>query len=133
LQHIVAETSSGFCNKFAINNHDILLQDKIMVTNYIAQIRKERGLSQEVLAERLGVSHQQISFLENGKRSLKWEVVQRLANILECHPMDITQGPAEMTMPVERELMQKFRGMSEPDRVKYISMADIFLSTPKVN
>lgn len=61
--------------------------------NYIKEIRLARELSQEDLAEKLGTRYQQISYLELGKRRLTWEWMLRLADALECHPLDLVRYP----------------------------------------
>ena len=49
----------------------------------IRQYRKEAGLTQEVLAEKLGLSAKYIQFIENGRRRPSLKVVYRIAKILE--------------------------------------------------
>jgi transcriptional regulator with XRE-family HTH domain len=47
----------------------------------IRQFRESRGLSQEVLAGRLGISRPTLSLIENGERKVTAEEVKRLADI----------------------------------------------------
>lgn len=50
----------------------------------IREARRAKGLSQNELAERVGVSRVSISHLENGQRSsIKPEILHRLAEVLE--------------------------------------------------
>ncbi|MDI1227375.1 MAG: helix-turn-helix transcriptional regulator [bacterium] len=98
------------------------MQQQIVVisrmVNFIKQIRKERGLSSEALAEKVGTSAQQINHLENGKRKLSWDWIQKLAKALECHPLEITEGPGTVKPLDEREkeFINMYRGMNEDAR-----------------
>lgn len=52
------------------------------IKNRIREVRKERGLSQKELAQKMGVSQQTIANYENGKRKkIKVETWAELANI----------------------------------------------------
>ena len=50
------------------------------VKNRIKELRLKNNLSQQALAEKVGLSNQSISFYELGKREPKIEAWQRLAN-----------------------------------------------------
>ena len=104
-----------------------------MAKNYIKEIRTERGLTLENLAELVGTSHQQISLLEKGQRRLTWDWILRIADALQCHSSDITDGPATPQTSDERDLLYKFRHMCPEDQHKYIFMAEAFmeLNAPK--
>jgi transcriptional regulator with XRE-family HTH domain len=45
-------------------------------------LRKEKGLSQEELAERSGLNRPYISGIEQGKRNVSLEVIEKLAGAL---------------------------------------------------
>lgn len=100
---------------------------------WIKEIRLDRGLTLDQLAEKVHTTHQQISLLELGKRKLTWEWISRLSSALQCHPMEITEGLNAGQNPLERELVKKFRGMSESDQAKYVYMADAFINLSKNN
>lgn len=89
------------------------------MANFIKEIRKSRGLSGEQLAEKVGTSPQQINYLENGKRKLTWAWLQKLSKALECHPLEITEGPASQPQALtakEKELISIYRGLEEGSR-----------------
>lgn len=48
----------------------------------IAFVRKERGLSQETLAELVDISTQYMSIIENDKKNMSVEVLTKIADVL---------------------------------------------------
>lgn len=57
--------------------------------NFIAQIRKEKKITQEELAERAGTSKVQISRLETGTRRLNSTWLERIAASLDVQPYEL--------------------------------------------
>lgn len=58
----------------------------------IRKRRKELGLSQEQLAEKVGVSYQQVQRYENGSSTLNVENVQRIAHALGVSAIALLEG-----------------------------------------
>ena len=56
---------------------------------FLKQWRKHRGLTQDQLAERAGLSKPFLSQLENGKRQFTHETLVVLADALRCEPADL--------------------------------------------
>jgi len=97
----------------------------IVTTGEIGELirrrRKELGLSQEQLSEKVGVSYQQIQRYENGGSMLNVENVQRIAQALTIPIASLFEMPspciaAESATPYssseERILLRSFRGLS---------------------
>lgn len=59
-----------------------------LVGKNAARLRRERGLTQEQLAERSGLSQQYISGLESGKRNPTVRTLFELAQALEKEPIE---------------------------------------------
>ena len=59
--------------------------DQIMIGNFLTKKRKEKNMTQAVLAERLGVSNKTISKWETGKCMPDYSVIEQL-----CKELDIT-------------------------------------------
>lgn len=55
----------------------------------IKQARKEAGLTQKELGDKLGITYQQIGQYENGKRKPKLETLQRIADALEIEMLSL--------------------------------------------
>lgn len=57
--------------------------------HYIREWRKYRGLSQEALAEHLGVTHGAISQVERGITGYTQPMLEGMAEAMECTPADL--------------------------------------------
>lgn len=58
---------------------------------FIKQWRKHRKLSQERLAERVGVTHGTLSKIERGLRPYNQRLLEALAQELNCSPADLRE------------------------------------------
>lgn len=83
-------------------------------------MRKERGLTLQALADRVGASNQQISHLEKERRGLTVDWLDRIAVALDCHPFDLLEpDPALMKINgispkvKEKQLVLQFRQLSD--------------------
>lgn len=89
----------------------------------IKQRRRELGLSQEQLAEQVGVSYQQVQRYENGISMLTVENVQRIAGILalpvaslfnsEPSALVADPQPEYTSAPEETALLKQFRMITD--------------------
>jgi HTH-type transcriptional regulator / antitoxin HipB len=52
---------------------------------FLARVRKDHGLTQEALAEQLGVSRRYVSEIENGKPGLYTERLFQMLRLLGVH------------------------------------------------
>jgi transcriptional regulator with XRE-family HTH domain len=84
--------------------------------------RKELGLSQEALAEKVGISYQQVQRYENGSTMLNVENMQRIAQVLdipvtrffETDQLHLIAEPATPYITSEeKNLLKWFRALSE--------------------
>lgn len=55
--------------------------ERIRIGKRIAEIRKERGLSQTELAERIGTKQNAITRLEKGKFNVGFDTLQKIAEV----------------------------------------------------
>lgn len=64
--------------------------------HFIREWRKHRGLNQEQLAERIGISRPQLSKIEKGTRKYDQAFLEIAAEVLRCEPADlIMRDPSE--------------------------------------
>ncbi len=90
----------------------VTLGDMASQRHYIRQWRKHRGLTQEQLAERIGIAPSYISKIEKGARRYDQPFLEAAAEVLRCSPADlIMRDPTdpegiwniwEQLAPVER-------------------------------
>lgn len=79
-------------------NKEILLLREQGHPVYLKEWRDHAGLSQEVVAERIGKSREQLSKIENGKHGYKEWWLVKLAAIYGCEPADlISRRPTDPT------------------------------------
>ena len=85
--------------------------------NRIRELRLQRGLTQDQLADKINCSKMQISGLERGKPKLDIEWMRRISAGLGCNPADLLNredNPWQLS-DAERELLARFRA-ADADR-----------------
>ena len=87
-----------------------------IIKNNIRQLRKKAGLTQEQLAEKIGISQVHLGRLENNARSMDLEQVEKIASALGCKPLDVlpTAWQPEEITPEEREILRMIRKTTTP-------------------
>ncbi|MBW1619376.1 helix-turn-helix domain-containing protein [Empedobacter falsenii] len=55
----------------------------------LRKVRREKNFSQDYMAEKLKITQKAYSDIENGKTTLKNDIVVKLANILDLSPDDL--------------------------------------------
>ena len=79
------------------NNHIIICErkdnmDQIKIGKFIFNCRKEKGLTQEQLAEKLGVTSKSISRWENGNTMPDYSLLKDLCNELDINVNELLSG-----------------------------------------
>jgi len=85
----------------------------ITMDNNIREIRQDRGLSQEQLAEKVHTTKATISKLEKGQIQLSMEWMKRLAQSLECH---WTEFGEDAPSKDEKAILGLYRGLSDQQK-----------------
>lgn len=57
--------------------------------HFIREWRKHRGLTQEQLAERIGITKSYLSKIESGKKRYDQPFLEAAAEVLQCEPADL--------------------------------------------
>jgi transcriptional regulator with XRE-family HTH domain len=58
-------------------------------SHFIREWRKHKGLSQDQLAERIGMNRAYLSKIESGKRRYDQPFLEAAAEVLQCEPADL--------------------------------------------
>jgi transcriptional regulator with XRE-family HTH domain len=66
----------------------------IKKSHYIREWRRHRGLTQEQLAERIGIARSYLSKIESGKRRYDQPFLEAAAEQLRCEPGDLIMRDA---------------------------------------
>ncbi len=68
------------------NMNDMTIQQKVGIT--IRELRKEKGISQENFAYESGIDRRYMSDIENGKRNISLDILERVSDKLEIKISD---------------------------------------------
>ena len=66
--------------------------DQSAIGSYIAHKRREKNLTQEQLAQQLGVSNKTISKWENGKCMPDYSIIRKLCEVLQVTLPELMDG-----------------------------------------
>lgn len=88
--------------------------DYYAIGQRIRQIRKARGLSQDQLAEQVGISTVHVSHIENANTKLSLPVFVRLTEVLQVPADELLQG----AVPVRRQ-------QAEEDILRLLDSCDL--------
>ncbi len=105
---------------------DRLSLDEI-VRRRIRELRVERGLTQEQLCERAGISVDAVSRIEGGSRVPTLDTIERLARAFGVSPMNFLErasAPKSRTTPHLRRVLALLEG--QPEEVQ--RLAEQFVS-----
>jgi transcriptional regulator with XRE-family HTH domain len=82
------------------------------IVNRIRELRKAAGVSQQVLADRMGVERTALVRLERGEQKITDEYLGLLASALGRAPIEFISDPGDIARDdIEREALDVLRGM----------------------
>ena len=133
-QVAIKETFGQRKVSFIANDIDFQTRNNSRMKNRIREIREQKNMTQEQLAERIGKVKSAISKLENGRAELTLSIMESIARVFQCHPSDLIDDPIVPKRPIEQELLLKFRTLREPEkRIIYKIMDMEETTTPSGN
>jgi transcriptional regulator with XRE-family HTH domain len=97
--------------------------------NKIRELRMEKKLSQQAVADRIGVSKVTISDLERGEMQLTVEYMRRIAKALGVEAADLlsrNDNPTGLSA-AERELIERLRAADPDQRDQLRKVAEVML------
>lgn len=94
--------------------------NQLITGKFIAKKRKEAGLTQEQLAEKIGVSNKTISKWETGKSMPDYSIVKGLCEELEITVAELLNGEeaAEKSIRDDEQIMDLLRRTQELEKQK---------------
>jgi len=121
--------------KYQLADIDI---DVSAIGKNIAKLRKKRGLTQKVLAQRIGIQQSLLSHYENGRLKLSAEMIIQIAKALEfstdkilgLHPISADSPDIR---PSLLKRMQKIDGLPLNERRALLKTIDMFLLNDSEN
>ena len=94
--------------------------DYKLIGERIKQTRKAKGMTQEVLAERLGVSIGYVSQVERGITKISLDLLGAISSILDCNVASlISESAVNSNGYMETEILNGIRSLDNKKR-KYI-------------
>lgn len=102
----------------------------------LRQAREQSGLTQQDLAEKLGVTKSAVGNYENGVSSPKWDVLLKIFDILHVEPNFLYQDsfslefskPVQLT-PKQAALLESFDQLNEEGQTKAVEYVEDLVFT----
>lgn len=92
----------------------------------IQKIRQQRGLTQQRLAEAIGVESETVSRAETGAMAMSLANLQRMADALQCSLADLVDPsrvlPVAERRPDEVEVLQLLNGLDDEGRAAAVDV-----------
>lgn len=92
--------------------------DQIRIGNFLKELRREKELTQEQLAEKFGVSSRSVSRWENGNTMPELGILVELADFYEVDIKEIIDGErkSEIMKKEEKETLHKVADYAEAEK-----------------
>lgn len=96
--------------------------DQTKIGGFLRELRKEKELTQEQLAEKLGVSSRSVSRWENGNTLPELGLLVELADYYEVDIREIIDGErkSEIMEKEEKETLRKVAGYAEAEKTSAV-------------
>jgi transcriptional regulator with XRE-family HTH domain len=89
-----------------------------LIGKRIKSLRQAKALSQEQLAERIGISHKYLSSIERGKENPTLETFIRLADALNVETSEIFRYQHEKPADELRKIINDWLNHGDPEKLK---------------
>lgn len=93
------------------------MMNQIKIGNYIQQKRKEKNLTQEQFAEKLGVSNKTISKWECGKALPNYLFIEKICEILEISTSELFSGEDNSNLN-EKQMIEMLENIQKLESAK---------------
>lgn len=89
----------------------------------LRELRKAAGLSQQEIAEALGMPRRTYGSYERGERSINLKLAAAICNVLGCTPNDLVGWPMDGLTPDESDLVKSYKACDTPTRASVLMVA----------
>lgn len=96
------------------------MTDLFKLGQNISKIRKERGFTQEQMAEKIGVTAQYVSIIENGRANISIQTFLSVCELLKVNPLVLIDD--DMDMDLQRKIYYLTKDCSDRDREVILGM-----------
>ena len=95
----------------------------------IQEIRKQRGLTQEQMAERVNISPHYLSALERGVYNIKLDLLVDSLNVLNCSADEVFQDVVDTSSKIKAsQLSEKLKGLPLQEQRKILEVVEIMIA-----
>lgn len=77
------------------------------VARNIKALRLEKGMTQQDLADKTGLTVRYISRLENSSPNLTLEVIERISSALKCEPNELLGKSGDSKLSISKEALDQ--------------------------
>lgn len=103
-----------------------------LIGKFIAQCRKEKGLTQMQLAEKLNITNRAVSKWETGKSLPDLSIMPQVCEIFDITVNELLSGerikPEDYQMKAEDNLIELFRSEEYKKKLKALEVVSVLLS-----
>ena len=100
-----------------------------IIGSKIQEIRKQRGLTQEQLAERVNISPHYLSALERGVYNIKLDLLVDILNTLNCSADEVFQDVVNSSSKVKAsQLSDKLKALPLTEQRKILEVVDTMIA-----
>lgn len=106
--------------------------DQIKIGRFIASCRKDAGLTQAVLAEKLGISDRAVSKWENGKSMPDSGIMLELCELLKINVNELLSGERIMTETYDKHAEENLLAMRKEveEKNRQLLKTEIWIGAP---
>lgn len=105
---------------------------RVLVGRRVREARRERGLSQEGLADRSNLSVNMVGYIERGIRAPSLETIERLGTALDVEPASLLQfHPRDVVEESRARALKEIEGILREAPPDYIRIVSRFLKDLK--
>ncbi|SDB36992.1 Transcriptional regulator, contains XRE-family HTH domain [Pseudobutyrivibrio sp. YE44] len=106
--------------------------DQIKIGKFISSCRKEQGMTQAILAEKIGVSDRAVSKWETGKSMPDTGIMLELCQLLHINVNELLSGEKIMTESYDKKAEENLLAMRKEieEKNKQLLNTEIFIGVP---